>query len=124
MRLSIDFRNGVNVGNAAAIAHIHRRISFAFSNVKHEINSASITVADVNGPKGGLDKQCRVVIKANGISDVVVSEKQSSIYHAIDRCLARARQNLARRLKRRRQALTGKQVIGKLPEPQGDDLFA
>ena len=99
MKLSIKFRK--IPGSAGTIDYINRRLSFALAGTRDAIQSTAITVSDINGPKGGMDKQCRVVIKPNGLPDIVVSEKQADLRVAIDRGIARASQSLSRRIKRK-----------------------
>ncbi len=65
MKLNINFRK--IAADVAIIDHIDRRLSFAFARTKHAIQSADITVSDINGPKGGVDKECRAVIKPKGL---------------------------------------------------------
>lgn len=85
--------------------YILRRCAFAFSRMQHAIERTSVTMTDVNGPKGGIDKQCRIVIKPEAMSPIVVSEQQSTLKLAVDRAIARASRSLARQLKRRQTKL-------------------
>jgi putative sigma-54 modulation protein len=105
MKLSINFRNMRGSGNI--ITYIDHRLSFAFAGTRHEIERTTITVSDVNGPKGVIDKQCKVVIKPAGLREIVIAETRENIRQAIDLCLARASRSLNRKLKRR-HALTKK----------------
>ena len=102
MRTNINFKNISGEGNL--IDYIDQRMSFVFARTKHAIHNFSMTISDVNGPKGGIDKRCQVVIHARGVPSVVISEKQSDLRSAIDRCLARANQNLTRQLKRKQRS--------------------
>ncbi|MFK7975921.1 MAG: hypothetical protein AB8C02_07270 [Halioglobus sp.] len=81
--------------------YIHRRFSFGFGRMQHALEDASITLSDINGPKGGLDKQCRIVVRSSTTAPIVVVEKQSELKLAIDRGIARASRSLARQLKRK-----------------------
>jgi putative sigma-54 modulation protein len=62
-------------------------------------------VSDVNGPKGGVDKLCRILIKSAQLPDIVITEYQPNISTAIDRCIAPARQSLSQKLNRNKQSL-------------------
>ncbi|MFT5598312.1 MAG: putative sigma-54 modulation protein [Urechidicola sp.] len=103
MNIQVNFRN-IKKSNAAII-HISDRISLAFARTQDAIQSVSIIVSDVNGPKGGIDKLCRILIKSSLLPDIVITENQAHISTAIDRCIARARQSLSRKLKRNKQPL-------------------
>lgn len=99
MKLSINFRNMRGSGNI--INYIDHRLAFAFAGTRHEIERTTITVSDVHDPKGGVDKQCKVVIKPSGLKEIVIAETRENIRQAIDLCLARASRSLNRKLKRR-----------------------
>ena len=99
MKLRINFRN--MRGSADIINHIDHRLSFSLARTRDEIESTTITVSDINGPKGGVDKQCQVVVKPVGLGQIVIAERQHNARLAIDRCLARASQTLNRKLKRK-----------------------
>ncbi|MGK0441809.1 MAG: hypothetical protein ACJA0N_001610 [Pseudohongiellaceae bacterium] len=94
-------------GNGEIINHIDHRLSFAFARTRDEIASTTVIVTDVNDPKGGVDKQCKVVVKPFGLREIVITEKRDDIRQAIDRCLARAGRCLNHKLKRK-QALRKK----------------
>ncbi len=98
MKLDINFRN--MRGSGDLISYIDHRLSFAFSRIRHKIESVSITLTDINGPKAGVDKQCRVIIRPIGLKQIVVTEKRDDILSAVDRSIARSSQSLFRKLKR------------------------
>ena len=81
--------------------YIMRRFAFAFARMQHAIGESHVTLTDVNGPKGGVDKQCRIVVNPNALPPIVVSEKQSTLKLAVDRAIARASLSLTRQLKRK-----------------------
>lgn len=118
MMMNVNFRN--IDGDASTVNYINQRLSFALARTQHEVRSTAVTLSDVNGPKGGLDKQCKIVLKANGLKEIVISERQPDVHQAINRGIARASQNLARQLKRKQQSKRGK-FISKLPEQATED---
>ena len=113
MKLNINFRN--LRGDDSTISHIDRRMAFAFSRTQQTLQSATITISDINGPKGGIDKQCRIVLKPNGLEPIVISERQPNLRLAIDRSIARASQSLIRRLKRERRQLHSRSTLKRVP---------
>lgn len=88
--------------NGAILQHIHQRVGFAFARSRQIVESLTITVRDINGPKGGVDKECTVLVRTNALPTIVIKEKQSRIRVAIDRAITRASHNLMQRLKRNR----------------------
>jgi putative sigma-54 modulation protein len=121
MNIQVNFRN-IKKSNAA-IKRISGRLSLAFARTQDAIQSVSIMVSDVNGPKGGVDKLCRILIKSAQLPDIVITENQTRISTAIDRCIARARQSLSRKLKRNKQSLQQRMKLQHLL-PVDDDNIA
>ncbi len=101
MKLKINCQN--IDGSNDVIAYVDHRLSFSFSNWREMIDALSISIADINGPRSGIDKQCRVVAIASGLEPVVVTERRQNVRHAIDRALARASRTLNSRVKRRQR---------------------
>lgn len=100
MKPRVNFRK--LSADSRTLDYIHRRFSFAFGRMQHAMQEASITLSDINGPKGGRDKQCRIMVRSNTLPHIVILEKQSELKTAIDRAIARASRNLARQIKRNR----------------------
>lgn len=120
MKRSISFRNIEE--NDVGEDYIDRRLSFAFSHIQHAIESTLITIHDVNGPKGGSDKLCKVVVKPKRLPSVVIVDQQASLKLAIDRSISRASQNLSRRLKRMRDSVKTKKAYKRnLAEEEHDN---
>lgn len=86
--------------------HIHDRLRFAFSKVAGRVRRVLVTLADINGPRGGVDKRCLIEVRVDGQQSLVVQDVQADMYAAIDRAAGRASRTLLRRLslrvKRRR----------------------
>ena len=99
MKPRINF-HGVS-RDADVADYIERRCTFAFNRMQHAIGNTTVTLTDVNGPKGGVDKQCRIVITSAARSPIVICEQQSSLRLAIDRAIGRASRNLAQQLNRK-----------------------
>ncbi len=99
--MNIDIRVRNMDGNAELSNYIEHRLSFAFARNHHEIEYGTITLSDVNGCKGGIDKQCQIVLTPSGLRPIVITERRESLRQAIDRCLYRAGHCLHRKLKRR-----------------------
>ena len=57
-----------------------------------------VTLSDLNGPRGGIDKRCLVQVKLDGLMSVVVEDVQSDLYTAINRAAGRAGRTVMRRL--------------------------
>ena len=84
--------------------YVEKRLAFAFSRVDHVIERVKVTIADVNGPKGGVDKQCKVYLKPVGMDPIFILERQADSRVAVDRGISRANQSLLRQFKRRQKS--------------------
>jgi ribosome-associated translation inhibitor RaiA len=78
--------------------YVQRRIGFALSAREMQIQNVSIMLNDVNGPKGGNDKRCRILLRLVGLKDIVIEDVQAELRVAIDRAASRASHTVARRL--------------------------
>jgi hypothetical protein len=76
---------------------VMRRLAWLLARVR-------VQLADLNGPRGGLDKRCRVELHAAGGESVVVSSVARDWHAAVDTALERAVQALLRARQRRRHA--------------------
>jgi putative sigma-54 modulation protein len=83
--------------------HVERRLYFALDWARDHVHRISVVLSDINGPRGGEDKRCRIQVAVPGTADVVVDDTQSDLYVAIDRAVDRAGRTLERRLARQRQ---------------------
>lgn len=80
-------------------------LAFALSQYQDRIRGVVVGLSDLNGPKGGIDKRCRVLVRLNGLPDIVVEETEADFSVAVDRAADRAKQTLIRRLRRLRGAI-------------------
>ncbi len=84
-------------------AYIKRRFNFVLSNRYDQIKRIRICLSDINGPRGGIDKRCRIQISLPHLKDIVIEDTESDLYIAIDRATDRAGRTINRRLTRLQQ---------------------
>jgi putative sigma-54 modulation protein len=77
---------------------IQRRASFALSRMSSRISHVDVHLTDVNGPRGGVDTQCRVQVLLDRGEPVVVQDIDRDLTTLINRSLARAGQAVDRRI--------------------------
>jgi ribosome-associated translation inhibitor RaiA len=94
-------------------AYLDRRLRFSLSPVKSKIQGIAVWLRDLNGPRGGRDKQCQVSITISGCPTVLVKEVQENMYCAIDRAVKRAAYRAVQILMRQRMAVrqTAKSIV-------------
>jgi putative sigma-54 modulation protein len=102
MRLSI-FARGFELTEALH-DHVSRRAGFALSRYKQVVKQVQIRLSDINGPRGGDDKQCVFLVDLVGSAPVVIRERDADAYAAIDRAADRVDRAVARLIERRRPA--------------------
>lgn len=80
-----------------------QRVVFAFRRHPWAAPRATIRLSDLNGPRGGLDKECVIELSAAGAAPVIIRAVASNWYAALNRALARASVTLQRMLGRARE---------------------
>lgn len=102
MRLHI---HGKNFGLTDALREeVLSRMSFALARFSKRIKNITVNLADLNGPKGGVDKQCRLIVQLQPNRTVMIEETDSSVTAAIARSADRAGHAVSRALERWRDA--------------------
>ena len=96
MQIVIQCRGFVMSG--AIEDHVRKRFSFTLARGAGPIRRVDVTLSDLNGPRGGIDKCCLVQVRLDGMQPVVVRDVQSDLYSAIDRAAGRAGRTVMRRL--------------------------
>lgn len=83
---------------------VERRLRFALSRFEPRILSVDLTLRDVNGPRGGLDRYCRLVVRLSWPKSRIVVEAQDlSLESSVSRCAERAARTVARALEASRE---------------------
>ncbi len=52
--------------------------------IEDDASEIEIALVDTNGPKGGLDQECRVTVRTPGFSGMHVTETAETIFQSID----------------------------------------
>lgn len=84
---------------------VARRLGFALARFVHSIERVRVTFSDRNGPRGGVDKECRIEVGAVGVPVIIAGGVATSVAGALDVAAARASRTTARVLGRRRAAV-------------------
>ena len=80
--------------------YVKERINYLFSARYDQIQRITVRLGDVNGPRGGVDKRCRVKITLPRLNEIVIEDLQTDLYVAISRAMERASRTVNRRLNR------------------------
>lgn len=98
--MQIEIRTqGIPV-TAGMRVHVERKLAFALDRFRERVGRVTVRFGDVNGPKGGADKACRMDVTLTPGGTVRVADVDPDLYVAIDRAAHRVNRSVARRLER------------------------
>ena len=100
MRLQIRAKN-FRLHKAAREA-MEERIRFALSRFIGRISLVTVGLADLNGPRRGTDKQCRLVVRLIRAGKVTIEETHANVVAAVAVAADRAGRSVGRELRRHR----------------------
>ncbi len=100
MNVQITDRKGLLGASLRKLAE--RRLEFALQRFASRIRSVRLVVDDINGPRGGIDKTCRVTVGIRGIPVLVISDQDSELA----KCLSRVADRLGATVSREVERLT------------------
>jgi ribosome-associated translation inhibitor RaiA len=81
---------------------VQEKIESSFARFSSQIGKVNAYLADLNGPKKGIDKSIRLVIDIEREPVVVIEEKGEDWSALLESVADRATQNMARQIKRSR----------------------
>lgn len=100
--MQIDI-GGTNIKLTPSLTgHIERRVHLALEWASEWITGVMVRVSDINGPRGGADKRCRMVLWLHNRQTLTVQTVNADLYAAVDEASSKLRRILTRRLARRR----------------------
>lgn len=82
--------------------HIERRLRFALARLGDRVERVIVILQDNNGPKGGVDKECRILAKVQGCGVIMATVADSDWTAAVDRATTRIGHTVSRRIGRLR----------------------
>jgi ribosomal subunit interface protein len=81
---------------------VERRIGFALGPFEDKVSRVNVNLDDVNGPRGGIDKECRILVTLYGGITVKVQDMDADMASAVGRAADRVATAVTRRIERRR----------------------
>ncbi len=80
--------------------------SKSMNSCNNHVKQLNIRLKDINGPKGGEDKECIVEVKLANYAPIVVVKRSSDTYQSIRNALSRASRITLRKVGKRRTMKT------------------
>jgi ribosome-associated translation inhibitor RaiA len=77
---------------------VRERLWFTLSRITQRVRRVLVTLSDLNGPRGGIDKRCLIEVRLNARRKIIIEDVQPDLYTAIDRATGRAARTVMRRL--------------------------
>lgn len=89
------------------------KIRVALGLFREKIRRVDVFLTDVNGPKGGEDKNCKIIVKLDRHNaDIVAHETAPDMYDAINTCSHRVKRTVARQCERDREIRRPRYNVG------------
>ena len=76
------------------------RVRFVLRRLIWLVPTVKVRLSDANGPRGGIDKHCRVEVQTQGRGAIIVHTRASNWREALDNALSRAARLLLRASRR------------------------
>jgi len=93
----------------ALLAHARRRLGFALGRFTGKLRGVQLSFEDTNGPRGGLDKRCVILLEGD-FGRRHVQALDTDFYVAVDRAVDIAARVVGRAASRARR-LTGRHPL-------------
>lgn len=95
----------------ATLEWIERRLQFALARFAGRIRRVHVVLNEINGHRGGLDKQCQLRLTLIPTGEIVVEDLESTLEAAAANSIERAARSVARWLVRQREFGTDSEVV-------------
>lgn len=84
------------------LTQIEKAVNFAIDRFEHVVRDVEVTLVDINGPRGGVDKRCNVQIRLYPRGLLVVRNTGSSIIETVNGACDKMRQVITKRLSKQK----------------------
>lgn len=98
--MKIELRISNLETSAALEAHVERKLDFLVQRFAGRIERVVVRLSDENGPRGGVDKRCRIAVRLADVPGVLVEATSDDPYVAVTRAAARLHEQIARAIQR------------------------
>jgi ribosome-associated translation inhibitor RaiA len=87
------------------VRHVRGQLAAALTPAPRPegVRRVAVKLRDVNGPHGGVDKACRIVVSLHRRATIAVEAVDRDLYTAVTRSARKLREAVRRRVTRRRR---------------------
>jgi putative sigma-54 modulation protein len=100
MRVTIQ-TNGFEMTSALR-SYTEHRLAIALGWAREHMHKLAVSLSDINGPRGGVDKRCKIQVQLGSGREVIIENVEADLYVAIDRAVDRADRAVVRQVERSR----------------------
>ena len=100
--IPIEVRSKSNSFDGRIVQFVEHRLRLAMDRVR-DLRRIVVSIEDVNGPRGGPDKHCRIVAEF-AFASITAEETQPTWQSAVARAVHRIARTAARQLRRANRA--------------------
>ena len=118
MRMTIQ-TSGFDITSALR-SYVEHRLATALGWARHHMRKLAVSLSDINGPRGGVDKRCKIQLRLAGGREIIIDGVEADLYVAIDRAVDRADRAVARQVERTRH-FDHTRLPGQLHAPDAPD---
>jgi len=91
-------------------AMVARRLEYAIGRFARRISHVQVRLADLNGPRGGVDQSCRITVQIRPRGELIIEECSADLESAVGLAANRAGHAVRREIDRRRTARSRRSV--------------
>ena len=92
---------GRNASSAQSITdYCLRRVLLGLRRFGGRVGQVTVRLKDVNGPRGGIDKRCQLLVDVAEVGQLVFEVVHFDLSRAIDLAVDRAKRGVAREVRR------------------------
>jgi hypothetical protein len=103
-------------------AGIRQGLGAKLGKYASSIERVSVRVLDANGPRGGIDKMCRVKVVLSALPSVIFESRAASLKDALNDALAGTEQAVRRSVQRRRtKPLKARSGVASRPAAESEE---
>lgn len=100
--MNVDIHSQGFTLTSALAEHAKRRLRFALTRHGDRIQRVVMRLGDENGPRGGVDKFCRIQVHLLNAPDAVIDDIGADLYAVIERAADRVGRAVVKHLDRSR----------------------